>query len=306
MDLATLFASLGIKPAPGMGTGAPSFQPAPPARTSFMPGGQADMTMPQAIPAPMPGKPMDQLALQQGADAMLQGKGAATSVMPPQGPQQPGGESGIMKQAMLMIQAALEPDKIAPMADAAGIPAPSAWGGEENGTPWMPKYEQGAYNQAVTTEGAIGDVDPNPLAQETSIAPIQGNDLYNKVAGADLSATIPSLPPIGLPLPGSPGAMPFLSTPPAGAPPVVSAEASPTVPIPRAKPPVPTQPAASGTLDAVKKALSGVKAPDGSQAKTPGSAGVIAPNDYQAAAEFLASIMAGKGAPNPGTTLPFI
>lgn len=333
MDLASILAALGINPATISGLGqdaagmgkavgaeaASVLKPAPLPPNMVRPVQNAqDMAMP--IPAPMdlaatmaPANRPLPFGTEQGN--AITGLPAAPAPNAPlqqiplandkQWPPQNTPESDQMKQAMLMIQAALDPDTIAAKADAAGIPPPDAgslmgaegWhNGEQTAVPGMPApaAPAGAMAEFNGFPGRGGGVAPLPV-------PIPGA----------------TLPEVGPELAGS------LISKPAQVTAEAAAASQPVVPVPVAKPVIPApgtlqvgggtppvtsdQPAAAASIkENLKKALSGVQNPGGKgSGKGVGSAGIIAPKDFDSVAAFLAQVMSGAAMPQPAK-LPFL
>lgn len=333
MDLAAILANLGIKPNPAM-LPSQNWQGLPPAAA---PVATNDMSAAQPIPQPImlgPGAPSARPPLPFGTEQgnTLTGLPAASApnaplqqvalpqdsyrFPPPTDQGQPAGgmpESGMMKQAMLMIQAALDPDSIAAKADAAGIPPPDAgslmgaegWhNGEQTAVPGMPAPAAPA--GTPPSAGSIFDAEGwmGQPAAEASVPP----QLPVPVLGA-------TPPELGPELAGSLISKPAQVTAEAAAasqpavPPVI-AQGSPPIASPLSLGYEGTATAAAPTAGAamkenLKKALSGVQNPGGGAPKPPGSAGVISPKDFDSVAAFLAQVMSGQAAPQPAK-LPFL
>lgn len=316
MDLASILATLGIKPNPTMmpnqnWQGLPTAAPINSAVANAIPapvGGQQPMDLAQIVApgnrplpfgteqgntitglpaAPAPNMPLQQIPL------------ANDKQWPPQNTP----ESDQMKQAMLMIQAALDPDTIAAKADAAGIPPPDV-------------------NQIRSGRAAgLG----MPPAAVPAPAPMQTSGTIFEPDGFG-SFNIPynTLQPPQVPGPPSPEVGPELAGSLISKPAAVTAEAA-AASQPVMPPVTPQDPQVAGMLQAalggvgpsaatpaqsvaagLKKALTGVKQPDGAEkGRAPGSSGVISPKDFDSVAAFLAQVMSGQAAPQPAK-LPFL
>lgn len=344
MDLAQILASLGINPATVQGLGQDAagigsniakeastlMQPAPntmaPPRVPTP--GQPIMLGPGSpsgrAPLPFgtePGNTMTGLPAAPAANAPLTEIPLANDrAWPPRGGESGGvPESGMMKQAMLMIQAALDPDTVAAKADAAGIPAPNVGAGRtgrgQDDSSWNPfglSLPDSTYGRGGAREGSAAALPPTNIDMSAISAALPSAPLGTNPAG--------SLPPVSVDLPGTVGALPeagVAAVPviPPKAPAMEAAAAAPPI-IPAGVPASPASlgyegtntpaPAASALQANLKKALTGVKAPDGSGgSRQPGSSGVVAPKDFDSVAAFLAQVMSGQAAPKPAK-LPFL
>lgn len=245
-------------------------------------------------------------------------------------PMQGGPESGYIKSALMMIQAAINPDKVAPVADAAGIPVPDLEAfrkGPSMGGPAQPGFL--AAKDPVPSTGSlrVGPKDQSRIAAE-------GENPHAVANSPLLQALLPAAkdpsriaaeetPPLPMPLvpgmdPGLPAPLPFRSgvpddpmlpdalippaitggpeTPGVGPPIDLAAPLSPStaVPTPGASP-----------IASLMKALSGVKVdPNATRRPTaPGSAGVVLPKDYTDFTQLLMALMQAQQGPQLGPLL---